>query len=261
MARVAMGDVWDEARAFVTREGALVAPLAFATLGVAFVLLDLVRPEPVGTTLPAGPWMLVLVPVLLLVLFGNLAISILVLVPRSSVAEACRGALVRLGRAVLAVLLAMAALIVVSLGLSIVALAALLVGAGAAGQQLAAVLLLVFAFWLGVRLLPMLPLIAVGNPRGSVAAAVREALLLSRGRTATLVGLLLLYAVMFLLIQLSLSVAFGSLLLLIGRLVGSPTLGETLTTIVSAAVCSLLQAAWTVFVAVLTRRLMAAREA
>lgn len=260
MARVTMSDVWDEARAFVAREAALLLPLALATLGVASVLFDVARPDAAAGNPPPGPWLLVLAPVLLLLLFGNLALSLLVLVPRASVAEACRGALARLWRLVLATLLVSGGLLLASLPLVLVSAVAVAVGLGEVGQAVVAVLLIGAAFWIGVRLLPLVPLIAIGNPRGSPAAAVREAFALTRGHAGVLAGMLLLYALVSLVVVVASQLSLGALLLLVGRATGSATLGTTLLALLSAVVTSIVQGAWTVFVAVLARRLIAQRE-
>ena len=54
--------------------------------------------------------------------------------------------------------------------------------------------------------------------------------------------------------------SLGALLLLIGRAAGSVTLGTTLLALLSAVVASIVQGGWTVFVALLAKRLMTARE-
>lgn len=260
MARVTMSDVWDETRAFVASEATLLVPLALATLGLASVLFAVARPDAPAGSVPPGPWLLVLVPVLLLVLFGNLALSLLVLVPRSSVAEACRGALARLWRLVLATLLVTGGLMLLSIPLVLVSALAIAVGLGALGQAVVAALLMGAAFWIGVRLLPLVPLIAIGDPRAAAAAAVREAFALTRGHAGVLAVMLLLYAIVSVVVLLASQLSLGALLLLIARATGSATLGATLLALLSALVTSIVQGAWTVFVAVLARRLMAARE-
>lgn len=260
MARVTMADVWDEARAFMAREAALLVPLALATLGLASVLIDVVRPDTRDGTVPAGPWLLVLAPVLLLLLFGNLALSLLVLVPRASVAEACRGALARLWRLLAATLLVTGGLLVAAIPLVLVSALAVAAGLGALGQSLAGVLLIAGALWAAVRLLPLVPVIAIGNPRASPAAAVREAFALTRGHAGVLAGMLLVYALVSVVVLVASQLSLGALLLLVGRAAGSATLGATLLALLSAVVTSVVQGGWTVFVAVLARRLMARRD-
>src|SRR5690606_9697412 len=91
-----------DTRRFFTRERTLLLPLGFATFGLAALIGGLAIPAPKapGEPLTPGPWMLALIPMLLLVTLGYVAISRMVLRARISVAEALRDALGLMPRAI-----------------------------------------------------------------------------------------------------------------------------------------------------------------
>ncbi|SFR85132.1 hypothetical protein [Sphingomonas jatrophae] len=260
MARAAMGDVWEDTRRFVAREAALLFPLALATVGLATLLYGLAVPEPTGREIPIGPWAIVLLPVLLLLMLGALSISSLVLNSGGSVGEALRAGLRRLGGAVVAMLLAGVAMTAALLAATLVgALVAVLARGGEAQAATASMLLfLPLSLWLAVRFAVLMPLLAAEPPTLAVLAPLRRAFALTRGHAGGIAWVALVYALASGLVTMALQFSLGTILLLVTRLLGVPAAGVVLTAVVTAIVVALLQAVSLVFQAMLFRRLAGA---
>lgn len=257
MPRLSMSEIWDETRTFLAREKALVLPLGFATFGVALLLLGLTAPQggAGATRMPAGPWMLWLVPGFLLMTIGYLAISAIVLLPNISVREALGIAMARLPSAILLTGLLVGAMLLL---LTIAAMIMGVLGAGlgwAMGQAVVASLAiaLIPMFWLSIRLVVLWPLLVDRGPRPL--DAIGRSFALTAGYAARIGALILLAAMVYMLGTGVAQIAGGSVFLLIGRVLGSPGLGHTLTAILVAAVGGLLATVWSLFVALLYRRL------
>lgn len=256
MARASMSAIWDETTAFVRAEAGLLFPLAFATIGLAMVLFTLLVPITPGT-LPGGSVLLAALPLMLLLLIGQLAITAIALLDRASVAEALAAAFRRLPVALLAyvvigvtsaVVLVAASLLVAIIGMASGASQVLLANIAAA---IGAPLIL----WLAVRLLPLQGAIVMQAPTVNPMPVLRAAFAMTRGSAGRIAGAALLFLLAYLVITLALQFALGSVLLIAARAVGNPAIGTTLALVVAAAVGSTLQAVWTVFTARLYRAL------
>ncbi|MFS0738631.1 hypothetical protein ABC347_16410 [Sphingomonas sp. 1P06PA] len=256
MAKPSMSAIWDETTAFVRAEAGLLFPLAFATIGLAMVLFGLLAPV-TPDKLPSASAVVALLPLALLLLTGQLAISAITLLDRASVAEALAAAFRRLPMAVLAnltvgivcgIVLVLASLVVAIVGMA----------SGASQMMLANIAAMVAApaiLWLFVRILPVQGAIVVRPPAISPLPALREAFAITSGSAGRIAGAALLFLLAYLLITVALQFALGSVLLIIGRAIGSPGIGSTLAIVVAAAIGSSLQAVWTVFTARLYRAL------
>lgn len=255
MARLSLSDIWVETRGFLQREGGLVFPLGLATIGIGMLVTNLIVPDPVAGQIAPGGWMVGLIPVLVLFLIGIIAISAITLTPGISVREAIRRGFARLGTAIALLLIFMAAATLLIILFSIVAVA-VGVGLGWSMQQstvLAVVLAVLPMIWLWARLIPLGPLIADRN-LGPVASA-RASYRLTAGAFGRLAAFLILSWMLYILFTSAVQFAGGSIFLLLGRLIGSPGLGHTLTAILVSLVGAALGTVWTVFVALLYRRL------
>jgi hypothetical protein len=255
MARLSMSDIWDKTVAFLRREKGLVFPLGFATFGIALLLLGLAAPLAAAEQAKPGPWMIWMLPGFLLVTLGYLAISAIVLMPNISVREALGVAVARLPVAVMLSFMLIGAMLLLLL------IATMIVGVIGAGlgwsMQRAAVASLLVAliplFWLSTRLIALWPLLV---DRGSGAMdTVSGAFAATAGHAGRIAGMLLLAGATYLLITGVAEYVGGSVFILLGRAVGSPDLGQTLSAILVAAVGSILATIWSVFVALLYRRL------
>jgi len=256
MPLLSMSDIWDETKLFLARERALVMPLGFATFGIALLIVGLAAPQRgAGEQMPAGPWMLWLLPGLLLITIGYLAISAIVLLPNISVREAIGRAMARLPAALLVTgMLIGAMLLIMTLAAMIMGIIGVGLGWSMEGAAMASVAIaLIPMFWLSIRLILLWPLLVDHGP--GPMDAIRGSFALTAGHAGRIAALMLLAAMIYLLGTGVAQIAGGSVFMLIGRLLGDPGLGHLLTTILVAAVGAGLATIWSLFVALLYRRL------
>jgi hypothetical protein len=257
MAGASIEEVLDDTRRFLVRERALLLPLSFATFGMATLIAGAMVPVPKSPTagLPPGPWMIALVPMMLLVLVGYLAVSRMVLRSRISVAEALGDAVRLLPRAIGLFLTAF--LIFVALNV-VASLIAGLVGAAMGMDPKAMVMLalvMVFppAIVISVRLALMLPVLA--DRESSVRQTLTEAIALTRGNALKIVGLLIAQVIFYLLIAAVIESAVGSLFILVARAAGNATLAPILVNVLMAAFNAVYWCFWAVLFASFYARL------
>jgi hypothetical protein len=257
MAGLSIDEVWDDARHFFMRERGLLLPLGFATFGLAALIGGIAIPAPdkPGEPLPPGSWMFVLVPILLLVLLGYLAVSRMALRPQISVAEALRDALRLLPRAAGMLLSIGIVFVALSLIAGLVAgILAMLAKLGPGGMlSLAVAIILPPAFIISVRLALLWPVLADRE------LPMRETFVVSiglaRGHALKIAGLLIAYFMLYVLMVGVLESAVGSLFIILAREAGVPSLAPILVTILTAAFNAVYMAFWTVFLARLYARL------
>ncbi len=245
--------------AFIRRESALLVPLAFATIYVADVVAALTQ---AAATRPAeshafAPFAIIAAALWSIV--GQLSIVSLVLKPGQSVGEALSHGLSRLGKViVIALLLGL----VVSVALLPVAVAAVASGADPAKPEslqnlpgwVSLMMLVVIGglIWLGVRLALMNALIVDRNP--GVIETLKGGFALTRGITARLFLVVLLYGVVLLVMSAAVKYVAGTMFELLARLLESPLVGTVLTALVTGLVSTAMSLIATVFLATLYRR-------
>lgn len=188
MKSLSIGKATQDAGLFLKREGGLVVPIALLFTGIPVALLLQAIPPSLRRMVESGDAAppVDLPPVALLLLFlcplfvlvGTLAIYALALRPGISVGEALRHGMTRLPVALGAALL---------VGM---ALAVPLLAFGAVSPSLGSSVLLVGAFFLSARLLPLNAVIAA-RPVGTI-AALKESWMLSRGHMARLLAFVVL---------------------------------------------------------------------
>lgn len=251
MAGVSIEDVLDDTRRFVMRERALLLPLGFATFGMATLIVGVAVPVPktATATLPPGPWMIALVPMILLVLVGYLSISRLVLRSRITVSDALGDALRLLPRALGLVLTIFLLFVILNV---IASLITGLVGAAMGmdpRSMLVLALVMVFppAVVISIRMALMLPVLA--GREGSVRQTLTEAIALTRGYALKIVGLLMAQIVFYVLIAAVIESAVGSLLLIGARLIGALVLAPILLNVLMAGFNAIYWCFWAVLFA------------
>lgn len=255
MARLSMSDIWDETALFLRRERGLLFPLGYATFGISLLLLGVAAPEGGGAAARPGAWLIWMVPGFLLVTIGYLAISAIVLLPNISVREAIGLAVSRLPSAIMVSFILFGAMLLLLL------LATMIMGAIGVGlnwtMEQAAVASLFIAFiplfWAAVRLIPLWPLLA--HKAVGPMDAVSRSLALTSGHGWRIAGPVLLAGATYLLATGVAQLAGGSVFVLFGQAVGNPGVGRLLSAIFVAAVGATLLTIWSVFVALLYRRL------
>lgn len=255
MRTVSLTNAWDDTRAYLVREAALLVPLALGTMGLGMVILFLAAPEPQpGGQLQPGPWMVWAIPYLLLLALGSLALSALALTPGMSVREALMVAARRLGNAIAALLLlalgALGVLLVIS------QLAAMLGRFAGMGLQQAVTLGVTVALpllaLLGVRFLFAVPAIAAGQ---GAMAALRTSWRVSDSCKWRLFALWIGVQLLSLLLIATLEFGLGSLILLATKAAGDPALGVRLMQIALALLSSMILMVWVSYIARLYRAL------
>jgi len=257
MSRVSLGAAAEQTKSFMRREAGLVLPVAFATFGIALILVALVTPEPAaaGERVKPGLWSLAIIPLMLLAMVGQLAISHLVLRPGASVREAFGAAMARLPTALGMLLLLFAIFAAAGLALILV-MGVLAVALGAAAQAaaaLAALAVILVLLFVGARLLMAWPLI-VDRSAGPV-ATLQAAFALSKGFFWKFLLLTLAFALVYMILTGAVQLGLGSILLIFGKLVGAEGAAAFLTAIVVALLGAALQAAWAVLLAFVYRQL------
>lgn len=257
MAGLSIDEVWDDARRFFARERALLLPLGFATFGVAALIGGLVIPAPAapGESLPPGPWMIALLPMLLLVVTGYLAISRMALRSRITVAEALRDAGRLMPRAIGLMLGIGLLFVALSLIAGIVAgILAALTGTGAQGMlMLAMAIIMPPVVIISIRLALLWPVLA--DREHPIRETFIEAAALTRGNALKLAGLLFAYFMLYVLIVAVLEAAVGSVLMILARMADAPTLAPVLISVLIAAFNAVYMSFWTVLLARLYARL------
>jgi len=255
MSRLSISAAADETRAFMRREGSLVFPVAFATFGMALILVSLMMPQSQPGEVQPGWWMILLLPLILLGIVGQLAISYLVLRPGVTVADALRRGVARLPIVLgIIVAFALAAALFIVAASVILGVIAIAVGMNEmSAARLAVMAMLVFLIWLGVRLLLLWPTVAGGGE--GVKGSIQRTFALSRGRAWKFFALLILFGLVYGVLTIAVQFGLGSILLLFGRMVGSEAAGAVLTVVLVGLLAAAIQAFWTVLLAHLYRQL------
>ena len=252
---LSIGKAWDDAKAAIAANRRLITPVALGLILVPAVVSAMIEPRPASGAQPeAGPWMLVTLAMIIIMLAGQMAIVLLTNGWQGSVGEAIGRAVKRLPTLLLAALMVMVPLILIlSVVLAIVGLAT-----GADGQFSAASLsptgwlvmligiLIILA--VGVRLLPMIVLIA-GEDVGPV-TAIKRAFSLTSGHFWKLLAFMLLATIAFLIVAGAAGAVIGSL---VSLAVGRPE-PWTVSLLLVALTAGLIQAGFiTIYTAMLAR--------
>lgn len=257
MSSLSLSAAAEQTRSFLRREAGLVLPIAFATFGIALIIVALAAPEASadGRVQP-GLWSLALFPMIFLGVVGQLAISYLVLRPGASVRDALGAAMLRLPTALALILLMMAAVAVVALLLGLITGFALLAGAGVNALSMVLALGLAgFGLWLGARLLLLWPLIA--DRREGAIASIRQSFALSRGHVWKFIVLMFAFGLVYVVVTGAVQLGLGSVLLILGRLLGAEGAAMFVAAIVTALLGAAIQAVWAVLLSNIYRQITA----
>ena len=220
---LSIGNAWDEAKAALAKNRRLVVPVSLGLILVPAVISAMVEPRAAPGEQPdAGPWMWVMLVMIIVMLTGQMAIVLLTNGWQGSVGEAIGRALRRLPMLLLAALMVMVPLIL----LMSILLAVVGISTGGDGSFSAASLAstgwlviligLLAILAVGVRLLPLVVLVA-SEDIGPV-AAIKRAFALTRGHFWKLLGFMLLATIAFLIVAAAAGAVIGSIIsLLLGR--------------------------------------------
>jgi hypothetical protein len=250
-----LNPAFEDSVSFIRREYRLILPVAFSTLGLSVLLLGaMIPPMAQNGQLPPGDWMWWLVPTSMLAGIGALALSALRLFPGMSVGEAMGCALRHILPLCLVMLASMVALII---GLTIlgILLMVVLTSTPEAAVVQAMVFGLPFSLYIGARLALVSSALVSRGPDESAISAVRRALRLVRGHAWRIALIMLAASTVYLFLLFTLTAVLGSTLLIFGRLIGNPALGETLLRLLIALYASSFFAAFSIVMASIYQRL------
>jgi hypothetical protein len=261
MTAFSLGTVWEETIAFLRRESGLLIPVALAVYGPAQLLFDvgmqaLMSMRGAAEAVPSWQALLV-VPGGLLMLLGNLVVSLLVIAPGISVGEALSAGLRRLPTALAAMLLLGVAILAVMLAIVVAAtLGAVTFKADPRSPVIASQLLVLIMIPIGLlwlRLL-LLPTVIAVEPLGAI-DAIRRAWALGRANVLRLLGVWLL--LLFLSIVLAMIEMFvvGSLTELLKLGIGDIGLASAIQMVANAALEAMLSMGLAVYLALVYRTL------
>lgn len=256
MAKLSLGQAWNETAAFVKREAGLLFPIALLLVALPMAAVRLLAPvtdRPDQLPEP-GLWLAALPVATILGMVGNLAVSTLALRPGTSVGEALANGLRRTPALLGATLLfglavGLAALIVMTV------FAFLMLGAdanptpqaalGAASASL--VVLLPAALYLFARFLLVTP-VAAAEKAGPVAILARS-WRLSAASVWSLIGFLLLLLLLFLVVSLAAGAVFGLVIIAISGPPDPGSISALLILLVGALINMVISVYMTVMVA------------
>ncbi|MEJ7933356.1 hypothetical protein WG907_03685 [Sphingobium sp. AN558] len=254
MTTMSIGKAWEEALVFISREAALLFPVALLFIALpGLVLQELTPPElaawslaPQAGTMPNVPpsYAIGLMLSVILMWFGSLALFALASRPGISVAEALRLSLVRLPVLLGASLLAGGFVLLAVLLLAIPLM--LLVGPAAPF----AVIILVAGF-MGTRLI-LLNLVVVDGTEGAT-GSIRHAWKLTKGHFWRLLGLLIILTLISAIAASAAQAVFGVL----AGLVGGASAAKFIGGLAAAAASTVIQ----VYLLVMLARLYRQAEA
>lgn len=248
----------EQTGSFMRREGGLVLPVAFATFGVAFILLSLIMPEPTDrASMQSGLWALGAFPLFFFMMAGQVAISYLVLRPGVSVRDALGAAMKRIPTIVGVVFLLILGLFGVAMVLSLVSvmLGAVMGASIEATAALVTLVVLAVMAWLAARLLLLWPLLA--DKREGVRQSLKQAFRLSKPYFWKFLAVVIVSTIVISLGLGAVQMGLGSVLLIVGRLVGAEGAALLLTVILVALLSAAVQAFIAVLLANLYRQLTA----
>ncbi|MEO7814916.1 MAG: hypothetical protein ABIR87_05675 [Sphingomicrobium sp.] len=223
--KLSIGKAWEEAAAFLAREGRLVAPVALALFAIPSALINWAYPAG-SVTAAGGRNSLALLLVILIMMAGQMTIIVLASGWHGRVGEALGKASRRVPTLVGAALIVFGPLLVIFS----IALAAALMAAGindpatltpeammkVPGVAWLTLLMLVVLLFLAVRMFPM-SAVAANETVGPI-ALLKRSWALTRGKFGRLLALMLLLVVTALVLSYAVSVVVGSIAVL--------TLGE-----------------------------------
>jgi hypothetical protein len=219
MSSLSIGRAWDEAKAALQANRKLIVPVALGMVLLPAVIVSMAEPQvPAGQQPPAGPWMLVALAMIIVMIIGQIAIVLLVNGWRGSVGEAIGKASRRTPTFILA---ALAIAVPVILAFSIVLAMAALPAGGSAQMNWAQLgpigwlllcLLFIILLVISIRILPLVA-VAACEPLGPI-ASLKRSFKLTAGHFWRLLGFLLMLMIGFLVVALTAGAVVGTLVML-----------------------------------------------
>lgn len=271
-ARLSISDATAWTQALLAREWRLTLPVALALIGLPALVVGQFVPD-IPAMPPAGDVTaaynaslqalrtvaLFGLPVIVFMLLGLLAVSILAATPGVSVAEALKLAVRRFASLLGAVLLAAAIAFAASTTAGALLTAMIARGGRLAPPQFALIVTAMILVMGAVATRFCLLTAVIGAEGGGPIAALRRSWLLSRGHFWRLYALLVVLATAMMLIPAIVQIVLGVLIVGIGRLIGQASLALELLQVVLASVNSAILMAAAVLIVAVYRQIEASR--
>lgn len=262
VSKASVGGAWEDMLVFLRGHHSLVLPIGLAFFALPTLVVSWAMPvpnpaDPAGSP-PAGPWVAWLLPLFVAYLIGSVAISALALRANLSVREGVQAGVraLRTGLSIIGLLIAGVVLVTVVIAL---AGAVFVLGGVPTGSIMSLMMAVLFTLmlWLLARSLPIWALIADRDP-GPV-KAIRESFAITRGNTWKILLVTVMFVAVASILGAAVRFTFGSLFLIAGRAAGNQSLGDFLILLLNAVIGGVLTTCWTLFAAMLYRRLAASK--
>lgn len=220
MSSLSIGKAWDEAKAALQASRRLLVPVALGLVLLPAVIVSMVEPQAAtGQQPPAGPWMIIALAMVIVMLIGELAIVLLVNGWRGSVG----GAIGKAARRTIVFILAALCFLIPMVLLFSIILAVSGAGAGDSGQidwtnfsglgWLLMLLAFLAVIYFSIRLMPLLPVVAC-ETLGPI-TSLKRSFALTSGHFWRLLGFLLLLLIAFVVVAVTIGAVVGALVTLI----------------------------------------------
>ena len=224
MSSLSIGRAWDEAKSALQANRKLIVPIALGLILLPAVIVSMVEPRvPPGEQPPAGPWMLVALAMVIVMIVGQLAMVLMINGWRGSVGEAIGKATRRSPTFIMAALAFLVPIILlfsILLGVAGVGTSPTgdldLANFGSTGWLLLLLLLLILVYF-SIRLLPLLAVVAAEQV-GPV-ASLKRSFALTSGHFWRLFGFLLMLMLGFAIVALAVGAVVGAI---VNLLLGEP---------------------------------------
>ena len=267
---VNMGNVWDRTSEFLSENMSALLPIALVALLVPHSITALTGGA--GTAINPFAGYAISLACVLIALWGQLAIVALALVPDGGRPRAAAVATGSFGRALAAMLLLFLVIALIAAPmLSVLAGGGMnlaqLGGGGMADISLStgaktfvsiyALILSALVFYVSIRLVMLYPVIVA---EGGVIDALRRAFALSRGIVWKLIGVWVLFIIVYLVGRLAVTSAVGAIVALLSSSTSPFAFGKILVAILSGLVTTIYTVIVAAFSAKLYRAVVAARE-
>lgn len=253
MAALSISRAWDETKARIAADGKLFVIVAAALIALPAMIAGVIAPG-TGDSEPGIAGMVIIILVSLVAIVGQLAIIRLAIGPSISVGEAIAHGVRRMPIYLLAAILLLIGLIVLSIPLVAVLMAAgvELEGSAVLQSSLALVLMLLYLcviFFLAVRLVLISP-VASEEPVGPI-GILKRSWELTAGNWWRLFGFLLLFLIGAVILMAAVNMAFGAVaVVLLG-----PIESMSASALVMALIEAILNAGLSVLLAVMLARI------
>ena len=267
---VRMSAVWDRAAAFAAERFGALLPIALLTLVLPSTITGALQPLRAAATPTVGLLLvLAMLAAALIALWGQLAVTALVLEPGVGMRGALRTGGRRLPAMTGTALLLLLAFLILTAPIGYLVLGTgnvtmdmngmrtVMTGEGRRNVLLASLVTTLVLLWIGARLAVLMPVV-VAERRGL--RSIPRAFALTRGLALKLIGVLLLYGLVLGIVTYAAQTVFGTVFALVLGGEGAVTPAVVLTALAVAVVSAGLSVLASLFLAMLYRSIRAARE-